>query len=382
MENRLTRTIRATNMTALATFLTGVASGNISRPNPIGFPFVLQEGLQLEEVPLVNLFSLLFAEPNILANTLQVFQNYCASRFKRIYNLFGNAVVDILTKPSLFRRHSTRVSFARMPFGLQFASQPFVSSRYGLYLLPTEELIVRGNSKIYNASINADHFPVGRNVGDFLLKDDIQKDFSIADKQIRRSVSPAKVLLKVFRHQHLDSTATFNGLDGDLAGGKEQAVTVGIVANRTAVGFWTGRFSSCLDFGSHCFQRFSGFHSSRDRQLGRQVFPSCMIGLVMQRNAIRIFGVPAGLADEVVSLGVGVHRRLESLWRSLQDNFRCTNQLHISSFQKSIGDSCKKMQKVLFAEVYNNCNLLRTLGDWTAFLPEAKDLGVSCLPVI
>ena len=37
---------------------------------------------------------------------------------------------------------------------------------------------------------------------------------------------------------------------------------------------------------------------------------------------------------------------------------------------------------ILFAEVYDNCNLLRTKGDWTAFLPKAKDLGVSCLPAI
>ena len=36
---------------------------------------------------------------------------------------------------------------------------------------------------------------------------------------------------------------------------------------------------------------------------------------------------------------------------------------------------------ILFAEVYNNCNLLRTIGDWTAF-PDAKDVGVSCLPAI
>ena len=382
MENRLTRTIGTTDMTASTTLLTGVTSGNIFSLTSVGFPFVLQKGLQLKEVPFVNLFSLLFAEPNILANPFQVLQNDGASLFQRAYNLFADAMVDILTKPSFFRRHSTQVSFARMPFGLQFATQPFVSSRYGLHLLSAEELIVRGDSKIYDSSINTDHFTIGRNVGDFLLKDDIQKDLPVSDKQIGGSISPAKVLLEVFRNQHLDSTATFNRLDGNLTRSKKKTVTIGVITDRATVRFWASRFSALFDFGSNCFQRLGGFHASRDCQLGRKIFSGDFVGLVVQRNAIGFFGVPTRLADEVVRLGVGIHRRLESLWRSLQDDFRCTNQLHICYFKKLIGDSCKKMQKVLFAEVYNNCNLLRTRGDWTAFLPEAKDIGVSCLPAI
>ena len=382
MENRLTRTIGTANVTASTTLLTGVTSGNIFSLTSVGFPFVLQEGLQLKEVPFVNLFSLLFAEPNILANPFQVFQNDCASLSQRAYNLFADRMVDILTKPSFFRRHPTQVSFTRMPFGLQFATQPFVSSRYGLHLLSTKELIVRGDSKIDNASINADHFSVGRNVGNFLLEDDIQKDLSVSDKQIGGSISPAKVLLKIFRHQHFDLATALNRLDRNFARAKKDAVTVGVITDRTTVGSGASRFSALFDFCRHGFQRFSGFHASRDRQLGRKIFSGGFVGLVVQGNAIGFFGIPSRLADEVVRLGVGINSRLESLWRSLQDDFGCTYQLHICYFKKSINNSCKKMQKVLFAEVYNNCNLLRTKGDWTAFLPEAKDLGVSCLPAI
>ena len=371
-ENGLMRTIRTTNMSATTALLRSVSRIDIVCSNAFRHSFVHKKLFQLTEVPFVNLFPLFFSHSNSLPNTLEFFKDHRASCFQRINNLLCNAVVSIPTKPCLFHRNATKVSFARMPFGLQLAPQPFVSFGYGFDLLSTEELIVRGNSKIHNPSINPDKLLVGRSVGNLLLKDNMQKDFTVSNKKISRSPLPIDVLLEVVRDQQFELQPSADGLDGDIVGEQLQGVTVGIITNRTLFGFWTSCVSALLDFCCNGFKRFSGFHSSRNSQLGRKIFSGGLVSQMVQRNSVGFFGVPTDLTSKIVGFGVGINSRLESLWRSLNDQFSRSCQFHILCFDELLYNSCKNVRNVLTS----------TKGSGRHILPDAEDIGVSCLPTL
>ena len=328
-EDRLALPVGTGDVPAVGTLLGSVSCGNMLNPDTLGISLVGCELLQLEEVPLVNLPSLGLSHPDVLSDSSQFLEHYGSSNADRVHQCFADAMVDIPAKPSLLRFDFAKVSFAGMLFGLQLGTEPFVTTRYVLYPFTAVELVGRGNGDVVDTPVNADKLAGGRDVGNLLLKHDMQKDFSIFDEQIGGCPFPVSIPFEVFRHPDLDFDSTFDGLDGHLSTVEPETITVGIITNRAGFGLGTG----CIEIlRESCFgglDGFSGLHSGRDGNLGREVFSDGLVGLVVQGNTVEVFALPSGEADEVEGFGVGFDSGLEDLGESIQDQFGCTSQLHI-----------------------------------------------------
>ena len=363
MEQRLTSTVGFSRMTAYATLLRSIASRGMLNLNTFCHAFVCQKLFQLVKVPLVG-FSLLLFPSLGLSDSFQVFQDNSRTAWSRSDDLLGNQVIDISAKPSLFRTDFAKVSFARMPFGLQFRSERFVSLGNSFDGLTTEKLVLGSHCQLVDASIDPNGFAAGWDIFNFFLENNVEKYFVISDEQFRSRPSPAQILFEVIREDGFEFQSSVNRLDRDLTTIRHQSITVGIITDGTTFGLRTGGISSVSDFRSDSLQGFGGFGSCGDRQLRRQtkVLSGGFVGFVVQGNTIGVLVVPTSLTDQVVCLSVSSQSGTERRSRSVQDYFGCANQFHIFNwFSESQSTSCFYFE------------------GGQQFLPDAKDVGVSLL---
>ena len=101
-KDRLEFAVAPFGVTATTALLAGISGRSVFNRYSLGFGLVSQKLLKLKEIPFVQVFSLFFSR-FCISDALEVFKDYCASSINRRYNLFGDCMVDIPTKPLFLR---------------------------------------------------------------------------------------------------------------------------------------------------------------------------------------------------------------------------------------------------------------------------------------
>lgn len=227
-------------------------------------------------------------------------------------------MVNIGPETVLLLGNLAKVSFGRFATaGLKLASQFLVAARNVFDVPATEKLVVRGDGEIIDTPVDADDFTGKRNVTDFFFKNDVQKYAVPSQEQIGRSTSPVEILFEVLRNSYRKSLSAVNGQERNFAPIKPDVIASGIVPNRAELALWTGHFLLFPEsiFGS--FKCFSGFRSSGNGKLRREVKPCSLIRLMVQRNAVRVFVLPTCLANVIKSTSVRLKRWLDLFGRDI-----------------------------------------------------------------
>ena len=338
------------NSSTPATLLTGVPCRSIFYFDSFRHPFVFQELFKLEKVPFVQLSSLFLSHLRV-SNSGQLFQNYCASFVKRIYNLFGNCMINIPTKPLFLGFDFAKVPFAGMFLRLKHTSNSLIPMRNCFNLLSTKEFVSGKNCKLFDAPVNTNENIVGWDISNFFLKYNVEKYFSIFHKQICGSILPSQILFKIFRNNNAEFLSSVNSGERSDFLIKPKRIGIDIVPNTSLFGL---RTSSLLMFFDNFFnrdKRFSSFLSCGTGKLRGQEFFAFLIRFVMKRDSVGIngrFGLKTYFTNKIIGLGVGINSRLELFWRTIYNKFCCLNQFHIfNSIRVIIQKSFKKV-KIFF----------------------------------
>jgi len=318
------------NVPADRTLLTGIAGINIFNGYPSGCGFVSKELLKLKEIPFMQVLALFFTKPCALSDSAQIFKCNRVSAIKRFYNLLCNYMVSVCSETVLLLGNLLKVSFGRLATtGLQSASNLFVTHG-NLFDVPSaEELVLRRNSNLLDASVNTNDFTGRHKVGNVLAENYIQEDFVFSDKQIGRTSFPFKILLKIFRDGDWNFDSSIDSKQRNLVPIKPDVITSGIITDRRLRRLWTSCFLLLLYSCLNCFYRFSRFHSGRNSKLrGKRI--SCeRIGLVMQRNTVIVTIIPSDLTHKIKCLCVSINCRLDSFYRNIKFKFYGSCKFHV-----------------------------------------------------
>ena len=330
-KDRLEFAVAPFGVTASTALLAGISGRSVFNRYSLGFCLVSQELLKLKEIPFVQVFSLFFSR-FCVPNALEVFKDYCASSLNRGYNLFGDCMVDIPTKPLFLGFESPKVPFARMPFRLKGTSKFLVPTRNCFDFLSIKKLVGGQHRNLVDATVNPDELVVGRNISHFFLENNVKKDLVLPNEQIRRGIFPTKILFKVSRDGKSEFLPSIHGGNRNNLLVKPKRVGVDIQTDRSLFGLWTRSLLSSLNFRLNRLESFCCLHSGRDSQLGWKNLSAFLVGLVVKRNAISVFGLKSSPANKVKGFCVSLYGRLKLAWRTIYNQLCCLNQLHILSF--------------------------------------------------
>jgi len=329
-KDSLRLTVGTGDVAASGTFLAGITSINILDLHPSGLSFVSKELLKLEEVPFMQLFTLLFTKPYSLPDPRQILKGNYRSVIKRFYNLLCYRVVSISSEAVLLLRYFLKVSFSRFAATrLQNTSNLFVTPGNSFNLTAAKELIFRGNCNLLNPPVNADNIAGEFRIGNLLTENYIQKNFILSDKQVSGTSFPCKILSKTFRNRDRDFDSSFDSKQRKLVSFKPNIETSSIITNRTLLALWAGRLLFLFQFCFNGLNGFSSFHSGRYSKLGRKIFSCFKIGFVVQRNPIRIAVIPSYLTNKIKSLCVGVQRWFDAFYRDIKFKLYGSYKLHV-----------------------------------------------------
>lgn len=352
------------NMSTLGTFLRSVAGINIVNFNASKLGLVLDKLFQLKIRPR-TMFSAILSVFHSFASLLidnlvyirQFFKYNCGSFFKRINNLFGNAMIYIFAKAVLLASYFGKVSFPRVPFLLKSRPQSLITSRNLFNMSSTKKLLIRGNGQFFDSSINANEFFIGRVQFSRFIKGYMQPNDVMPNKQLSRSSSPGQVFFEIFRHNKRSFNPFVDGLKRNKIlferDGKGFIVIpdAGLFRLRAREGFGFSFLprSPLVFFGLESFdrfKRFNSFSSGRTRQVSSQVFPTTPIRFVMQGDPIPIIVFPSCVAHKIVGSGVRLNSRQNFLGRDLESKSDCSNHIiHIGIIQSFECNSEKMFEK-------------------------------------
>ncbi len=370
-KDRLEFAVAPFGVTATTALLAGISGGSVFNRYSFGFGLVSQELLKLVEVPFVQVFSLRFSR-FCVSDALEVFKDYCASSLNQRYNLFGDCVVDIPTKPLFLGFKSSKVPFARMSFRLKGTSKFLVPTRNRFDFLSIKKLVGGQHRNLVDSTVNPDELAVGRDVRDILLENDVQKDLVLPNEQIRRSIFPSKILFKVSRDNQRKFLTSIYGRNGDNLLIEPKRVGVHIQTDGRSLGLWARSLLTSLNLGVDRVKRLCGLGSGRDGQLGWKPLATLLVGLVVKRISVVVVRLKTRLTDKIERLGVSIDGRLKLLWRAVNNQFCCLNQLHtLNSFYNYLHFTYTKntISENIFCKLNKKGERL--------FLPDTKDVGVS-----
>lgn len=282
LEDRLMRTVGTGDVATGRALLRSVSAVNIFYPYSFGFGLIGKKLLELKEVPFMQLFALFLPKPGGLPNGLQVFKhNYCPW-LQRIYYLLADCMVNIGPKTVLLLRKFAKVSFGRLTArGLEFTSQFFVTEGNMFDMSAAKKLVVRSNGEVINTSIDTDNIAGKRNIRNFFLKNDVQKDTVSSQKQVSRRTSPIKVLLKIFGYNYRKLLSAVNGQKRNFVSVKPNVVASCIVSDRAKPALWARHFLLFLKpiFGG--LKSFGSSHPGRNGKLGGKVGTCSLVSLMV-----------------------------------------------------------------------------------------------------
>ena len=319
LEDRLRWPVRTGNIAANRTLLRSVPAVNIPYPYSSGFGLVGKKLLKLEEVPFVQLLALFLTKPGILPNGLQVFKCNHGSWLQRFYYLFADLMVNIGPETVLLLGNFAKVSFSRFTAtGLKFVSQLFITVRNMFDVSTAEELLVGCNGKVIDSPVNSNSFAGKRDISNFFLKNNMQENAVSSQKQIGRSTSPVKILLKIFRNSYWEFLSAVNGQKRNFVPVKPNVIASGIVPDRTEFALWARYLLFFLKpvFGG--FKCFGNLHSGGNSKLRREVRTCSLIRLVVQRNTVKVFVLPTCLANVIKSTSICLERWLDFFRMDIQ----------------------------------------------------------------
>ena len=148
------RTRTRTNLSTFGTDLGSVVRSNLNKFNSLSFSFVLDETLQLEETPITNPI-IHFLPSSDFSNPFEIFHNNFAS-IKTANNFLADVMINPCHKMFLFSRNLFQESSGTSSsFSLEFTSQEFEFSFNLFNLSRVEEPIIRSNSEIVYAEVDA-----------------------------------------------------------------------------------------------------------------------------------------------------------------------------------------------------------------------------------
>lgn len=331
LEDALTSPVASGNMTTLRASSTCVDSRNILNINASAKCLVLQKLFQLIERPSVDFGSL--SLPQLLApitNVGQILQYNRRSTLQSRHNLFRDTMVYISTEQPFSCFKPTQVSFSRMSFALKNRPQSLIPTRNLLNSTSTKEPLIRGDSNLFDTSVNPNKFSITYKIKNLFLKHNVKKDHSVSQKEVSRTSTPIQILLEILRNDHLDGLTTVNRRKRNLSSVKPDIVGTSVISDTGLSGLRTRDIFALLEFLANRFKSLCSLHSSRNSQLRRKILSGLFVDFVVKRDPIKIFVIPSCLTSEVERFCVGVNRRLKDLWVFLKSQFDGSDESHTS----------------------------------------------------
>jgi len=330
LEDSLRLPIGTRNIPADRTLLAGIASIDILNSYSSGFGLISKELFKLEEIPFIQVLTLFFAKSCRLPDSSQLLKCDYGSWIKRFYDSLCNHMVNIGSEAVLLLGYFTKVSFCRFTAtGLQSFSDFLVMLGNSFTLTAIKELIFRGNGNLLNSSVNTNNFAGNLRISNVLAENYIQKNLILSNKQISGTSFPCKILLKIFRDRDRDFDSSLDSKQRKFVSFKPNIETSSIITDRTLLALWAGRFLLLFQSCFNGFNGFSSFHPGGYCKLGGKIFSRREIGLIMQRNPIRITIIPTYLANKVKCFCVSVKGWLNNFYRNIKFKFYGSNKFHI-----------------------------------------------------
>ena len=226
-----TFTVSLVGMPTSRALLTGVPGINEYDLFSKSLSLVTQELLQLKESPItefpVKPLSSAFLNPY----TLQILEG--KHTVGRINNLLCDAMVHILHKPFFSSAQSFEFAFCgASAFGLQSLTEIGILSPYILDLLRIEESIIRTDSDIHDAPIDAEHITLN-DFWIFLFDSDMEEKCSIFIRESGGLDLPIQIMPIVLWEGEGGLDPAFDGGDTDLSLIKPDANNASIIPDST-----------------------------------------------------------------------------------------------------------------------------------------------------
>lgn len=241
--------------TLLAT-VPGVHNNNLFSQ---GLSFVLQELLQLEECPTIELSVELPASAFLNPYTLQVLQG--KDGVGRIGNLLADAVVHILHKPFLSPTQAFQFTLGgSSAFLLKPIAEILISCPYILHLFGIEESIIGTDSDIHNAPVDAENFTFNW-FRSFLLNSNMQKECAIGILQYAAFDLPVEIPFIVFRQSEGGFNSAVDGGNTCSLFDKAEIEAISVVADGTI----KSKHWKLLEF--HCSESFTSYIPCRTSKI-------------------------------------------------------------------------------------------------------------------
>lgn len=181
--------------------------------------FICAEVNQLSKTPAMEISSLLFSKSDSLPDAFEILKHKIFSDIERIYKLFTDYVVDILTKPSLLSRQTSQESFSpTSAFGLNRSLNFKIMVSNAFKILDFKLNFIRGCGNPIDTQINSYRHISCSLFGFFSLNRQMEKIFMVGINNLGLSNLPtliSEVLQLKISQYHKHSEPTLNGLKRD-----------------------------------------------------------------------------------------------------------------------------------------------------------------------
>jgi len=264
------------DVSADATFLTGVFWVHEYDVLSKGFRFVGEKSLELAETPATEQS---VESPSVCLCSLyfQVFQSEGVRI--RLNNTFAKAVVDVSDKPVFPSAESFQMPLCGTgAFFLETTLQPLVFAFHSPYLTAVEELTVTGDYGIGNSPIDAENVVRFNGMGRFGFGVEVQKYLAIFVAQGRTSDMPSNVTFEVNWDVNREFNPPIDSGEGNNPFFKFGGERSGVVA------YPATRFFYRQPFQSFPLQHVAGLVACGTNETGleaRELFPNLFVGEVV-----------------------------------------------------------------------------------------------------
>ena len=325
-ESRLIGTISFINVTASRAGATGISRVNQKYRNTSTFRFVAHESAKLVEGPTVQACPLRATNRNPRPDAPQIFQgNRSICVFRLGNQLLANTMIDIFRKPAFFAGKFLQLAFGRpRAFGLQLSPQAAVTVTHIVDVAGRVDFSITIYRDVHHAQIYAQNIFHHKRLSLFNFAGRKKVEHPWLENQISFTLLSFEQIRLLFAAYKWDAQAPCHCPDGNgsiLQSPGQDAIIVGDAACR---------FESALGLAVQ-FVCIYDFCNRPNRHLRRktELFPYCLIALVMQVELSKGFCCPRGITHKPTG-GIGLFECLPdggSLF-GMRDQFDLSNQLH------------------------------------------------------